>query len=525
MPNAKFQPAGGWSTDQPAEEIGPEFFNRAKNVRTLDGQLARGLPFEPILATPATITPPRWLLPNQSSSDAFWIYAGDTVVGVTDGTTHKDITPVGWTDHSAFKQPFTGGIVNQLPVVNARGDGPFYWRQDFVTPGVMEVLPDWPAGDVAQTMRPFREFLIAMDISVGGTQFPDLLRWSDAAPPGDVPQSWTPGLQSQAGELSVSFRPGEIVDGAQLLDRFYVYKTTSCYVMTLVGGVFVFNNRPVFATVGALARNCVVEYRGRHFILTDGDFVTHDGLTVTSLADKKVRREIFDKMDGDNFANSYIAISPSRSAIAICRPLAGEEFPSEALLFNLDDGTWGHQLLVPNEPPARTGTPHIFEGLVDSGSDLETTWDAKTTTWDTDGTRWNEDAFSRIENHIVFADPGGLKLQGFGFGTDQDGTPLEAIAERTGITLGDPKRRKFVRRVWPRFYGGAGNEIEIEIGAHDFPDQEPTYSDPQTFVVDSDRTVTVDVSGFYLAYRFRSVGGINWQLPSFELEFEVMGEF
>lgn len=518
MPTGKITPSGGWSSDQPAEEIPPQFVNKAKNVRTLDGALARALPFAPVMAPP-TITPPRWLLPNQDDNSAFWIYAGNTVVGVTNGTAHQDITPASFSDHSTFPQPYSGGIVNQLPVMNTRLDGPFYWEQDFATPGAMIPLPDWPAADNARTMRPFREFLIAMDIDVSGERFPDLLRWSDAAPPGDVPQSWTPGLQSQAGEISASFYPGAIVDGAQLLDRFIFYKTTSAYVLTLVGGVFVFNQRPLFATVGALSRGCVVEYRGRHFVLTDGDLVAHDGLEVTSLADKKLRNEIFRDMSGENFAESYIAITASGSAIAVCRPRGGERFPSEAIILNLRDGTFGHQSLVD------TGCPHIFEGLIDEDNEAEERWSDKTTTWATDPTRWNEGSFSRINNHIVMADFSGSKLQGLGFGTDQDGTPIDAVAERTALTLGDAKVRKFVRRVWPRFHGGTGNSVFVSIGAHDQVDVDPVFGPEQEFVIGTDRFVTVDVSGYYMAYRFRTEGGIGWQLPSFDVEFEVGGEY
>ncbi len=517
MPLTQIKPRGGWSSDIPAEEIPPQFVTRAKNVLVRDGALGRAFPFSPVMG--ATLTGPRFLIPNQSEGVAFWIYAGDDLVGVTNGTAHQDITPVGWPDHSAFNQPFTGGILNQLPVLNSQLDGPFYWQQDFATPGVMVPLPGWPVGDLAGSMRPFREFLIAMDLTIGGERFEDLVRWSDAAPPGNVPQSWSPSLQSQAGEISVSFNPGELVDGKQLLDRFYVYKTQSVFVMTLVGGIFVFNNRPVFATFGALARGCIQEWRGQHIVLTDGDLVRHDGLNVQSLANERLRREIFDPMSGDFFDNSYLAISPRFNVLLICRPRDGEQYPSEAITLDLDDGTFGHQSLV------ATGSPHIVDGLIDTEPALQPTWASKTTTWQNDATRWGESAFVRIENELIVADFAGLKLQQVGLGTDQDGTPIDAIAERTGITLGNARVRKFVRRVWPRFYGGTGNVVFVSIGAHDNPNAAPVFGPEQPFVIDTDRSLAVDVSGFFLAYRFRTQEGIAWRLPAFDLEFELMGNF
>ena len=517
MPVTKVKPGGGWSDDQPAEEIGAEFITRAQDVRSLNGSISRAQPFAPILGTP--LFAPRFLVPNNTSANAFWVYAGDLGIGVTDGFLHKDITWAAFTDHTAFEDVYTGGIINQLPVVNSSVDGPFYWTQDFGTPALMVALPDWPVGDRAIAMRPFREFLIGMGITAGGTQFPDLLRWSDAAPPGDVPQSWTAGVGSQAGEVSVSFNPGALVDGAQLLDRFYVYKTNSTYVMTLVGGVFVFNQRPIFATVGALASGCVAEYRGQHIVLTDGDLVTHDGVNVTSIANNRLRNEIFQMLDGEHFENTYIALSTALKTLFICRPKLGETFPSEAITLNLDDLSFGHQSLVP------TGVPHLIDGLVNTDDSLERNWSDKTTTWATDQTRWSEAQFSRIENQVVMADHAStFKLQQLGLGSDHDGVPITAVAERTGITMGDAKRRKFVRRVWPSFYGSPGQAVTIEIGVSDVADIAPAYGPAQTFIIGTDRFVNFDGSGFYLAYRITTVGGLFWQLPGFDLEFELMGE-
>ena len=525
MPNVTVKPRGGWSSDLPAEEIPPQFINRARNVLVRSGALGRAFPFAPFAGietnpAPLTLSGPRWLIPNQDSEgNAFWVYATDSLVGVTDGFAHEEITWAGFSDHSGDHQPFTGGIVNQLPVINSLLDGPFYWQQDFATPGAMIALPDWPVGDLAGSMRPFREFLIAMDLIVGGEEFADLLRWSDAAPPGDVPQSWTPGLQSQAGEISVSFNPGELVDGRQLLDRFYVYKTQSVYVLTLVGGLFVFNNRPVFSSFGALTRGCVAEWKGSHIVLTDGDLVIHDGLNVRSIANERLRREIFDNLSGEFFDNAYIATSPRFNLLMVCRPRDGEQYPSEAIMLDLDDLSFGHQSLV------STGVPHIVDGLADTTQTLEPTWESKTTQWVNDGTRWGEGAFLRIENEVIMADFTGSKLQQLGLGVDQDGTAIDAVAERTGLTLGDARRRKFVRRVFPRFYGGSGTTVFVSIGAHDNPNIEPVYNAEQAFRIDTDRQLSVDVSGFYLAYRFRTEDGLPWRLPSFEVEFELMGPY
>ncbi len=516
MAKARLKPVAGWSADLPFEEIGPGFLTEMFNTVSAKGVLGRALPFAPRYL--GLTEGPRWLLPNQTAQDAFWLVAEETRVEVTDGVTVADITPAGgWSDYTNIPQPYTGGVINNIPVINSPLDGPFSWNQDIATPGLLVGLPGWPANSVAKAMRPFGSFLVAMAINDSG-DFPDLLRWSDAAPPGDVPQNWTAAVDSQAGEVSVGFNPGALVDGLQMLDRFFVYKTTSTYVLTLIGGVFIFNQRPVFSTVGALARSCIIEYRGQHIVLTDGDLVIHDGLNVRSLANERLRRVIFDSIDGDNVDATFMSYANAINALVICRPLSGNKYPSDAITIDLDSFAFGHQKLL-------QATPHLVDGIVNEADIGESTWNAKTTTWETDPTNWNTAATARITNRIIFADHAGQQLQQLGLGTDQDGSPLNALAQRVNLDLGEPGVRKYVRRVWPRFHGGDGNVIFISIGANDIATDDPVYGPEQPFVIGTDRFVSVDISGNFLAYRFRSELGVGWRLPAFDIEFDIMGEF
>ena len=518
MPTQTIQIAKGWSSDRPPEEIPLEFLTEMRNVLSKDKSAQRAFPFADV--GPALSDAPRWLLPNQDTNGtAFWMVGADDSVRVTDLITEVDITPAVWGDHSALAQPYTGGVINQLPVINSPLDGPYWWDQDFGTPSILEALPDWPINDVCATMRPFREFLFALGIQRSGAILPDLLQWSDAAAPGDIPRSWTPSTATQAGEVSVSFNPGALIEGRQLLDRFYVYKTRSTYVMSLIGGVFIFSQRPVFSTVGCLARNCVAEWHGQHIVLTDGDLVIHDGLTVQSLINERLRREIFDTMNGDFFDNSYLALATSFNALMICRPKDDEQYPTEAIVLNLDDFSLGHQAMI------STGTPYATEGLIDDEQAAENDWDQKTTTWSNDPTRWDESSFSRVQDGIVMTDVAGVILSELGKGVDSGGEPLQALAERIGLALGEPTRRKYVRRVWPRFRGAFSGLIQISIGVQEFASESPAYGAPVDFLVGVDRYITVNAAGFFLAYKFESTDGLIWQLPAFDLDVEIMGRF
>ena len=204
----------------------------------------------------------------------------------------------------------------------------------------------------------------------------------------------------------------------------------------------------------------------------------------------------------------------------ICRPKGDELYPTEAIVLNLDDFSYGHQAMI------STGTPHAMEGLIDPAAErVEPNWDDRTTLWSNDPTTWSQSDFSRIEDGVLLTDHAALVLQQIGTGVNQGGLPLAAKAERIGISLGEPSRRKFVRRVWPRFQGAIDGLITISIGVSEFASQAPTYGTPQPFVIGTDRFVNVNASGNYLAYKIESVGGLTWTLPALDLDVELQGRF
>ena len=478
------------NSDLPAEDLPTEVVTTIRNAEAVNGYFNQARPFAPIFGS--TLFQPRWLLPNQTDQAAYWCYAADTGIGVTDGVAHFDITPTSVTDVTDLPQPYTGGIINQRPVVNSLLDGPWWWDQN--TANIMQDLPGWPVNDRCISMRPFREFLIAMNIFTNGQRIPDLVRWSDAAPPGEVPQNWTPSTQSQAGERSVSFNPGQLVDGRQLLDRFYMYKTSSTYVLQLIGGAFVFSNRPTFSTVGALGRGCIVEWRGRHIVLTDGDLIIHDGTNVESLINSRQRTEIFGKLDGTNFDNSYMTLNLDTSELLIARPLVGEVYPTTGITLSLEDLRFGNRDLN------LAGTPHTTEGLVNvSDVTVESTWDQKTTLWSNDPTRWDEAAFARTADYIVMADFGDSLLQQVGLGADFGGNPINVLIERVNLDLGNSEVRKLGARIWPSINGAIDGEIFISMGASDDVNVAPVYGPEVSFQLGTDRFVDFDVQGYYLA--------------------------
>lgn len=506
----------GLGTDLPDYSYPPDIWTNARNIEFNNGfaQLARG--YGRVFGD--ALWEPRWLVNSTPPGLSHWVYGTDVNIGMADGTAQFDITPavVDW-NGAGRPQPFSGGIIQGQVVINPEGGTPLWWNN---APGdICEQLPDWPVNQSCKTMRPFREFLIAMDITEsGGRQVPELILWSDAAAPGTVPQSWTAGVQSLAGSATASYNPGGVVDGQTLRDQFYVYKTHTVFVLQLVGGAFVFNTRPVFSTIGALSKNCVVEYRGEHIVFGDGDVIRHDGVNAESIIDRVNRRRLFQAIDEENFQNCFATIDKTKKEIWFGIPQeGGPGFPTAAAVYSIADNRWGFRDLQP------TGIHHMEAGQV--SAELEqSTWAQKTTTWSTDASRWNDRGIQPIEDTLVMADAR-LLFQAVDDSGTYDGDDPQAIVSRTGLDMGAPQIFKYVKRVWPKIDGTTGMLMQVRAGGAKQAGGPITWDEWKDFRVLQDKYVGVDASGRYLGFEFRSQTGGRWSMPGFDVEMTPMGRW
>ena len=71
--------------------------------------------------------------------------------------------------------------------------------------------------------------------------------------------------------------------------------------MWLIGGSSVMRLDIVQVNSGLLTKNCVAEFKGTHFIVSDADVVLFSGQSVKSIANQRVRTEIFANIETDNY--------------------------------------------------------------------------------------------------------------------------------------------------------------------------------------------------------------------------------
>ena len=493
--------------DLPPDAVEQGIFNSGRNVSFRDGLPERVGGYRPVFGTP--LHEAEYLINVRDPVVNWWMYPGQSAIGVTDGTLHYDITPTAGLDPTTTYNQWTGGILNGIAVVNNEWNNPLYWPGQSAQECVD--LPGWPAGTKARVLRPFKYHLFAMNVTDQNGIFPDMVVWSDAAEPGAIPQSWSPTPANQAGFAALSAGGGGIVDAAQLRDQLVIFKDGSTWICSYVGGNDIFAFRKVLETSGLLGNNCAVEIKGMMVALSDSDVIAFDGQQAQSLLDKKNRKWMFNQLDPVNYRNSYVVRNWLESEVWVCFPTVGNQYPNMALVWSRDDNTWGVREI---------NAPTMRQGLV-APSVAIPTWDAQTATWLNAVGMWDAPTYQAAAETILASVDG--ELVNYDGSNTNDGVNIQAVITKSGVALGDPQTRKLIKRVWPRIDAPYGTQIYIRAGGHDQPNGSVAWAAPVLFTVGEDEKVDTFAQGRYMAIEVASDGNQPWRMSGFDVEYSTVG--
>ncbi len=505
----KFPAGGGVNNDQMPEELPLGVWQNALNVRFRNGYAEKARGIRAVMTTP--VVTPYWLAPFQTATKKFWIHAGTAAVYADDGTTQTDIT--GTAPTGAVDNRWTGGTLNGVFVCNNGVDKPFYWNGDTATN--LATLTSWDANELCQVIRPWRNYLFALNISKSGTKYPYMVKWSSAADPGALPASWDETDPSNdAGELDLAETPDILVDCLPLGERLGIYKERSMYAARYIGGQFIFQFVRLPGDVGMLAPGCAVQVPQGHVVLTAGDVVLNTGQGVQSICDGSMRRYIFDNMDSTNYKRSFVTANPSKNEVWVCFPAGGETTCTRAAVWNWIENTWAIRSL----PNVTYGAFGQVEGVAGDA------WNTVSGTWNESSVLWSGSEYSPNEARLLFSTTAPYIALADSGGTDF-GTNISTSMERYGIPLDDAQGRKLIRGVWPRIDSVPGTTLTISVGASMTPDVAPTYSSSTTFTVGTDAKVDTFASGRYLAIKIESATSAPWRMRGFDVDVVPAGVY
>lgn len=513
----KVRPLGGIVNDLPPSEVAPQFYTSGQNIHFRQSFAERTQGHAKVYT--GILTTLRNISNCQVAGTNYWVYHGTDKSSVVTGATHNDITKAGGITGDTTANVITSGLLNGVHFMNNGIDAPLFW--DGIPANPMTDLTGWPASTTCKAMRAFKFHLFAMDISKPAGEFPMQVLWSDAAAPGTIPSSWTAAATNEAGDAELSQTPGQIIDGLGLRSSFLFYKQHSAYIADYVGGNNIFNFRKAFITSGVLTRNCIAEYRGRHFVVTDGDIILTDGSVTESIADNRMRKFLFNQLDQDNFEATFVVAFPKQNEIWVCFPSAGSTFCDLALIWDGVANAWGVREI-----------PDISHGAVGIVSDLSVSefWDDDADTWDSDTTTWNQQNFSNADDRLVLAQPDDATPLDSQFvqvdsGKTFDGANIGANIVKQSMAFDEPNRVKFLRRLIPHIKADAGTQVKIRAGSQMVITDAISWSNEVTYTVGTDQQVDTFAQGKYLSFEFRSDGVNPWSMTGFDVEAELRGYF
>lgn len=498
---------GGVNRDQAGFELGPNVWTDALNVRMYQGWATSFDGSSRIISPSSTAY---WLSPYYTATARYLVYAGTAKIYRHDGTTETDITPTP-APTGAASDKWTGGVLTGILIVNNGKDGPWYYSGT----GTAAALTAWPASTTCKALRPFKNFLVALNVTKSGTNYPFMVKWSHEADPGSIPASWdTTNPAYDAGEQDLAETPDKVIDCLPLGDINVIYKERSAYGMQYIGPPYIWRFFRLPGELGMLTQNCAAVTPLGHVVLAQGDVYLHNGGEPKSIIDQRMRNWLFASIDPDNYAACFVTMNPRKQEVWICFPEVGRTVCTKALVWS-----WANDTLSVRELQNYTaGTVGVLTYLGD-------TWNSDSSSWSSDVTTWNDGAdFNLNDSRMFMASTDAANgIQGVDTGSAFNGLAISSYVEKTGMHFDSPDAIKLVRRVWPKIDASAGTQITVQIGASMDAMTAPTYATPVTFTVGTDQHVDTFVSGRYLAIKMSATS--RWRTRSLDLDVVPQGKF
>jgi hypothetical protein len=515
----------GLNLDVEPELLKPNAWTGGKNITFLNGCVSKSLGYYSAVSVGAPQVPPYFILSGKDGVDQneYVFYAGSSKAYAVFGTTHINITRTSGTgadvDYSATaNNAWTGGFLNGILVVNNPSNEPQYWSR--ATSSVrLQNLTDWTSSNRAGVIRPFKNYLIAFDVTKGSTRYPQLVKWSHAAVPGTVPSSWDEtDPTTDAGEFTLAETYDFCVDALPLKSVLIVYKEYTTWVMQYIGFPEIFRFDKLFAESGILSKNCVCEIYGRHIVLTQNDVIMHDGQQLESIADARVKNDIFSNINADSARRCFVLASRFKKEVWICVP-KNAEYADTAYIYSFTNQNWTIRDL-PNLNFATIGISVDISAL--------TTWDMASGTWDSYDEYWN---VNTINTDVIFgASSENNKIYLLDSGTTADGQEYTATVQRQGLAFAnqnlDPDNQsiKIIRSVRPVISASTSVLVNIHVGTQMEVEDAVDWGIPVTFNPHTDRQAYFFKAARVFGFKFSTNAGHIWKLKRFDIDLIQQGD-
>lgn len=511
--------------DMPPHTLPLEAWSAGNNVRFHDAVVSRSQGEAAVLGTPSVA--PYYLQYWNTLTGQYWFYANASAIYRTDGTSHVDVTRSVGGAYSGNTWPrWSGGVLSGIPIINhdAQADYPQEWDGT----ANFQDLTNWPSGWYAKIVRPFKNWLIALDMVRGGTAYPWEVRWSAAALPGTVPATWVGAPGNDAGYTNKLAETSDfIVDCLQLGDLNIIYKDNTVWAQEWIGGNQVFAHRKRFGEFGMLAPDCARPFFSQHIVMSQDDIVMHNSIEARSIIDERNRRFLFDSIDRSFARHCCVAISTAKSEVLFAIPEFGSNgYLTLLAVWNWKTDTWSFRDIIDGGFISEGVVPQVSGFTFDSS--VGTTFDADTGAFDERPSAVGRDVVaSRIGSTLQF----GQLYSGYqNFATnytsyvERTGLQIAGVA-RDGTPVIDPEAVKQVNGIIPLITADSGVTVKVRVGVQQKIDGPIAWTTPQVFDPNADTKVDCTVTGKLIGVRFESNSGGRWKMNGYGLDVKVIARF
>lgn len=500
----------GYVADATPQELPVNAWSYAQNFRFRNGYAERFQGDSQVFTTPSVT--PYFIIPYRSGVSKFWVHAGIARVYVDDGATRTDLTPVSpYT--GTVDDRWTGGVASGVMVINNGVDQPQFWGGNVANK--FATLTGWNTAWRCASLQPFKQYLVALDVTKSGTRYQNMVKWSAAAVPGSLPASWDEtDATKDAGEQDLAETTDVLVDQLQLGNINVIYKERSMYAMQYIGAPYVWRFYRLPGESGMLTRGCAVNTPKGHVVLTAGDLIVHSGQGPQSIVTGRMRKWLFNAIDRTNYARAFVVANSPKNEVWVCFPESGQSACTLALVWNWQDDTFGVRQLS-NATYGASG-----QVLYSSAS----TWASDAGTWASDTTTWNNDGYAATESRLLLSTSTPL-ISLVDTGGQFAGVTPNCTLERTGMAFDAPETVKTVRSIVPRVDAVPGTVIGFQVGGSMDAEVSPTWSAVSSYTVGTTRKVDLFATGRFLSVRAVSSTDQPWRIKSYDLDIQKQGNY
>lgn len=499
----------------------PDVFSYAKNYLIRDNRY-RSFNGEKVITSNNATNVAYVDFIQKSETEYYFLLGGRASVYIYSTLGFASIGHVsGYPNTVGFEDTWEGCKLGYLPIITSIEHFPEYWTTTPITQ-TMQDLPfsatqTWrQKGYTCRIMRSHLNFLFALGLKEGSTEYPNAYRWSHPADTGSLPFSWDELDTSTIA--SKEFLDDEyIIDGCSLRNEFAIYTNRGIHILTFRGDSDTpFVRRKLSTTQNLITSKCVVEVLGANYFLSNNDIMLNDGTNIRSLLDKRFKTFLRDSLSQDNFKNCYAVVNGNTKEVWFYIVQKTFTYPNIAIVINYVDNNVSMRSV-------NGAKPHACYGLIESVPTSALTWDAENVeTWNSNSQPWYDTLSSPFEFGVInVSTNGGLdspdRLENFAITGSYD-----TVLERTYVQLDDTQTVTTIVRVTPKIK--SNGTVLIEIGSHNHYNSPVRWKSGIIFNPNVQRKVDIRTTGELHAWRISSVGSTYFEFYGFEVVYEKAGE-